>query len=91
LQRDLKEALTSIGVDFSGRHWAKGRITPETLRAIARLYYSVQTLHSPLTSIVWSSKKNGGSKRTVPFPAGGAVAGPDALADCCRSGYWDPI
>jgi hypothetical protein len=69
LRRDLKEALTSIGMDFSGRHWARGRITPETLKGIARLYYSVQTLHSPLTSIVWSSKKSGSSKRAVPSPS----------------------
>ncbi len=79
LQRGLKEALTSIGVDFSGRHWAKGRITPETLRAIARLYYSVQTLHSPLTSIVWSSKKSAGSKRAVPSPVGAKSQDPTLL------------
>jgi len=79
LQRDLKEALTNIGMDFSGRHWARGKITPETLRAIARLYYSVQTLHSPLTSIVWSSKKSAGPKRDLPSPAAVASQDPTLL------------
>lgn len=50
LKAERHEALTGIGTDFSGRHWTRGRITPETLRAIARIFYSVQTLHSPLLS-----------------------------------------
>ncbi|HUA61457.1 MAG TPA: S8 family serine peptidase [Verrucomicrobiae bacterium] len=57
LKHERREAITGIGTDFSGRNWARGRITPESLRAIAKVFYSVQTLHSPLTSLVVSTKK----------------------------------
>ena len=57
LKQERREAITGIGTDFSGRNWARGRITPESLRAIAKLFYSVQTLHSPLTSLVVLTKK----------------------------------
>ena len=56
LRPDRKEAITGIGTDFSGRYWARGLITPESLKSIARIFYSVQTLHSPLTSWVMASK-----------------------------------
>lgn len=56
LRRDRKEAITGLGTDFSGRYWAQGWITPESLKAIAKAFYSVQTLHSPLTSLVVASK-----------------------------------
>ena len=29
LKRERREAITGIGMDFSGRHWARGKITPE--------------------------------------------------------------
>jgi hypothetical protein len=50
LRNDRQEALTGLGTDYSGRHWVRGKITPESLKAIARMFYSVQTLHSPLLS-----------------------------------------
>lgn len=56
LREERREAITGLGTDFSGRNWARGRVTPESLRAIAKLFYSVQTLHSPLTSLVVSSR-----------------------------------
>lgn len=56
LKPDRKEAITGIGTDFSGRFWARGRISPEVLRSIAKTFYSVQTLHSPLTSFVLAVK-----------------------------------
>jgi hypothetical protein len=68
LKRERKEGITGIGTDFSGRHWARGRVTPETLRAIAKVFYSVQTLHSPLTSLVVSSTPQRQIKRTVASP-----------------------
>lgn len=52
LKTELKEGITGIGTDFSGRFWARGRITPESLRSIAKDFFSVQTLHSPLLSSV---------------------------------------
>ncbi|MCL4843485.1 MAG: S8 family serine peptidase [Bryobacteraceae bacterium] len=57
LRMELRERLTNMGMDFSGRHWVRGQVTPETLKTIAKLYYSVQTLHSPLNSFVLSTKR----------------------------------
>jgi hypothetical protein len=51
LKDSQREGLTGTGMDFSGRHWARGKITPENLQAIARTFYSIQTLHSPLLSL----------------------------------------
>jgi len=56
LKQERREAITGIGADFSGRNWVRGRLTPESLRLVAKLYYSVQTLHSPLTSLVVSTR-----------------------------------
>jgi hypothetical protein len=33
-RHDRKEGITGIGADFSGRYWARGKITPETLNII---------------------------------------------------------
>jgi len=51
LKSDRKESLTGLGTDFSGRHWVRGKLAPESLRTIARSFYSVQTVHSPLLSL----------------------------------------
>ena len=56
LKSDRKEAITGLGTDFSGRFWARGRMSPEGLRAIAKRFYSIQTLHSPLKSFVFATK-----------------------------------
>ncbi|MBK5295159.1 MAG: S8 family serine peptidase [Acidobacteriia bacterium] len=62
LKPDRKEGITGIGTDFSGRFWARGRLSPEGLRAIAKSFYSIQTLHSPLTSFVFATKGRNPSK-----------------------------
>jgi hypothetical protein len=36
LHSGRKEGITGIGADFSGRYWARGKISPEGLRSIAR-------------------------------------------------------
>jgi hypothetical protein len=69
LKQERREAITGIGTDFSGRSWVKGMITPESLRAIAKVFYSVQTLHSPLTSLVMSTKKPGKLKLPAAIPS----------------------
>jgi hypothetical protein len=51
LLRNLREAITGIGTDFSGRQWVRGQITRESLTKIAEAFFSVQSLHSPLISI----------------------------------------
>jgi len=52
LKSSLREGIVGVGTDFSGRFWAKGKIAPESLRALAKAFYSIQTLHSPLISSV---------------------------------------
>lgn len=43
-----RERFTRTGIDFSGRHWFRGLLSRESLRAIADHFYSVQSLHPPL-------------------------------------------
>jgi hypothetical protein len=43
--------LTATGTDFSGRHWFRGKANRASVRNIARDFYSVQAIHSPLYSI----------------------------------------
>jgi hypothetical protein len=69
LRPDRKEAITSLGTDFSGRYWARGWITPESLKSIAKTFYCVQTLHSPLTSLIVASKVRDGVPRVQPSVA----------------------
>lgn len=51
LLRDLGEAISGTGMDFSGRQWVRGKITPESLTKISQTFFSVQSLHSPLISL----------------------------------------
>lgn len=51
LKGDANEAVTGSGADFSGRQWFRARVTPKSLRAIARDFFSVESLHSPLLSL----------------------------------------
>ena len=45
------EKLTGTGTDFSGRFWFRGKATQPSVRTIAKDFYSVQAIHSPLFSI----------------------------------------
>lgn len=45
------QKLTATGSDFSGRHWFRGKASQRSVRAVARDFYSVQAIHSPLFSI----------------------------------------
>jgi hypothetical protein len=54
LLRNLGEAVTGTGTDFSGRQWVRGKVTPESLKKIAQGFASVQSLHSPLISMAAS-------------------------------------
>ena len=79
LKADRKEAISGIGADFSGRFWARGRISPEVLRSIAKTYYSVQSLHSPLTSSFAALKRRDvdrpqGTRPRTPTPQGRKLA-----------------
>jgi hypothetical protein len=45
------EKLTGTGTDFSGRHWFRGKASQRSIRGIAKDFFSVQAIHSPLYSI----------------------------------------
>lgn len=45
-----EERLTGSGMDFSGRYWFRGKATQGSIRAIAKDFFSVQAIHSPLYS-----------------------------------------
>lgn len=55
LLQNLGEAVTGLGIDFSGRQWVRGKVTRESLGRIARDFFSVQSLHSPLASVAAGS------------------------------------
>jgi hypothetical protein len=46
-----EERLTGTGSDFSGRRWLRGVATSRSIRRIAKDFFSVQAIHSPLYSI----------------------------------------
>lgn len=51
------EKLTGTGTDFSGRHWFRGKATRPSIRNIAKDFYSVQAIHSPLFSIAAARRR----------------------------------
>jgi hypothetical protein len=59
------EGLTGTGTDFSGRHWFRGKATQRSIRAIAKDFFSVQAIHSPLYSVA-AGKMGRGRATHVP-------------------------
>src|SRR3569833_54640 len=51
------ERLTGTGSDFSGRFWFRGRASKSSIRAVAKEFFSVQSIHSPLFSYAAASRK----------------------------------
>lgn len=45
------EQLTGTGTDFSGRYWFRGKAAQRSIRSIAKDFFSVQAIHSPLYSV----------------------------------------
>lgn len=74
--------LTGTGSDFSGRHWFRGEASRQSVRAIARDFFSVQAIHSPLFSIAATKRKTRGGARPAQRSAT-APAPPDAHALPC--------
>ena len=56
LNRDEKEGFRSSGSDFAGRRWYRGRLTRRTMEAIAKQFFSVQSIHPPLRSALAAAK-----------------------------------
>jgi Subtilase family len=59
------EKITGSGTDFSGRFWFRGKATIESIRSIAKDFFSVQSIHSPLISFAAASGKPIASKAVV--------------------------
>jgi hypothetical protein len=70
LKRDLDEALTGTGTDFSGRRWFRGRMRKAALVDVAEHFSSIQSLHPPHVTAVSALK----------VPRKGAVTTPNAGA-----------
>jgi hypothetical protein len=64
------EALVRAGRDFSGRYWCLGRLRKQTIRQIAELFPSVQSVHPRLgTPVAGSaSRRDGAVTARAPAP-----------------------
>ncbi|WP_431096819.1 S8 family serine peptidase [Polaromonas aquatica] len=64
------ERLTGSGIDFSGRFWFRGKATLASIRAIAKDFFSVQSIHSPLFSFATAATRSisatSGRRTTIP-------------------------
>ena len=65
LAQSSGERLTGTGTDFSGRHWFRGKASRHSIRNIAKDFYSVQSVHSPLYSV--AAAKPGGRSHGQPI------------------------
>lgn len=63
LRPNLGERAVGTGTDYSGRQWLRGKLTPESLQSIAREFFSIQSLHSPLNSS--TSRTSTGARASV--------------------------
>jgi hypothetical protein len=69
------EKLTGSGTDFSGRYWFRGKATQRSVRLVAKDFFSVQAIHSPLYSIAAAKVS------ATPQRAAGRAAAPIVPAD----------
>lgn len=57
LEPALGEGPVGTGTDYSGRQWLRGKLTPQSLERIARDFFSIQSLHSPLIAVAASAQR----------------------------------
>lgn len=57
--------LTGTGTDFSGRFWFRGKASRESIRTIAKEFFSVQAIHSPFYSFAAATRKNSKHRETI--------------------------
>ncbi len=62
------EKLTGTGSDFSGRRWLRGLASRESIERIARDFFSVQSIHSPLYSVAAGKSPLSRAPATGPAP-----------------------
>ena len=76
-----EERLVGTGTDFSGRFWLRGRASLRSVRAIARDYFSVQAIHSPLYSVAEAN----GRVRRASISASPSRGAPRQMHGSCRA------
>jgi hypothetical protein len=52
-----RDALMGAGMDFSGRHWYRGRATRKSILAIAKHLFSVEAVHPPIKSDLFAARR----------------------------------
>jgi Subtilase family len=57
LSMNSRGRLSSTGTDFSGRSWFSGKAQHQAILDIAREFFSVQSIHSPLFSVPMANAK----------------------------------
>ena len=60
LANNKKERFTGNGTDFSGRYWFRVQATRDSIRKIAKNFFSIQSLHPPLYSAAAGRAKETG-------------------------------
>lgn len=69
LRRASGELLRGIGKDFSGRHWLRGKLLPDSMAKLARGFFSIQSIHAPLFAAFLASPPPRTVKVAAPKPA----------------------
>ena len=78
------EQLTGTGTDFSGRYWLRGRAGHKSIRTIAKDFYSVQAVHSPLYSVAAAKTASRQDRRTTSSSSPGPITpDPDPASFPC--------
>lgn len=65
LMRKSGEQLTGTGSDFSGRYWFRGKATLGSIRVVAKDFFSIQAIHSPLYSFAMAGRKAGRQREVI--------------------------
>jgi hypothetical protein len=63
-----RQGFSGAGADFSGRQWVRGRLGRSTIEAIAKDFFSVQSIHHPLYSTL-NARKGGTVSKSISEPA----------------------
>jgi hypothetical protein len=67
LHRATGELLQTIGTDFSGRRWLRGKLLPDSLAKLARGFFSIQSIHAPLFAAFLASPPTRTAKVAAPI------------------------
>jgi len=69
LSQDSGERLTGSGTDFSGRFWFRGKAYRRSIREVAKDFFSVQSIHSPLYSVAAATATVSDRRKITPRKA----------------------